>query len=175
MKPIPSSLFLALSMTVALAACKPAADAPADAATAAPAAEPAAETAAPTDPALAGTDVAAVLHHVPQDPATFDRKAFAGSFTGTLPCADCPGIDTRVDVDANGSFRLTESYQGSDVRRESSGTWVIDADGNRLQFDPDTKDDADRWFEIVSNNEIRILDTQGQPIESAFNHSLRRL
>ena len=48
------------------------------------------------------------------------------------------------------------------------------ADGKRLLLDPDTKDAADRRFEIVSKDEVRMLDTEGKPIASELNYSLRR-
>lgn len=154
-----------LPLALALAACKPAAE---------PAAAPAATAEAPTAPVESGTDAAAVVHHDRPDPAGFDRKAFAGTFAGTVPCADCPGIETHLAIDADGTFRLDETYQDRDSRRQTTGTWTIDAGGKRLLLDPDTKDAADRRFEIVSRNEVRLLDTEGRPIASGLNYSLRR-
>lgn len=164
----PASVLVLIPLALALAACKPAAG---------PASEtpPTDTAAAPTQSgALAGTDATAVVHHARSDPAGFDRKAFAGSFSGTLPCADCPGIDMHVDIDADGTFRANETYQDRDTTVEMAGTWTIDADGRRLLLDPDSKDEADRHFEIVSKDEIRMLDTEGNPVESALNYSLRR-
>ena len=158
-----------LPLALALAACKPAAE---------PAPAPAAPAEAPAVPtesgSVAGTDATAVVHHDRPDPAGFDRKAFAGTFSGTVPCADCPGIDTRLEIRADGTFRLSETYQDRDGTADTAGTWTIDADGKRLQLDPDSKDGADRWFEIVSKDEIRQLDTEGKPIESTLNYSLSR-
>ncbi|MDH5834055.1 copper resistance protein NlpE [Luteimonas kalidii] len=153
----------------ALAACTPDPD---------PSPEPAPEPVATAAHAEAGTpdgiDATAVVHHSPDDPAGFDRKAFAGRFAGTLPCADCPGIDTSVQIGDDGTFRLVEAYRDRDTRHETAGTWTVDADGTRLQFDPDTKQAADRWFEIVSKDELRALDTEGRPIAGNANTSLRR-
>jgi len=164
----PASVLVLIPLALALAACKPAADP-------APGAPPADTVAAPAQAgAVAGTDATAVVNHERPDPAGFDRKAFAGSFAGTLPCADCPGIDMRIDIEADGSFRASETYQDRDTTVEIAGTWTIDADGRRLLLDPDSKDEADRHFEIVSKDEIRMLDTEGKPVESALNYSLRR-
>ena len=161
--------FALLPLALVLAACKPAAEpAPATTATAE----------APTAPVesgnVAGTDATAVVHHDRPDPAGFDRKAFAGTFAGTVPCADCPGIETHLAIDADGTFRLDETYQDRDAGVQTTGTWTIDADGKRLLLDPDTKDAADRHFEIVSKDEIRMLDVDGNPIASELNYSLRR-
>lgn len=158
-------------LALALAACKPAAEPAAEA----PAATPAADTPADTSkPTVAGTDATAVVHNAPDDPAGFDRKAFAGTFAGTVPCADCPGIDTRLDIGADGAFTLSETYQDRDTTSETRGTWTLDADGTRLLLDPETKEGADRHFEIVSKDEIRMLDAEGKPIASEHNYSLRR-
>ncbi|WP_158636400.1 copper resistance protein NlpE [Luteimonas marina] len=163
----PASALVLIPLALALAACKPDADP-------APAAPPADTATTAQSGAVAGTDATAVVDHERPDPAGFDRKAFAGSFAGTLPCADCPGIDMRVDIDADGSFSASETYQDRDTTVETAGTWTIDADGRRLLLDPDSKDEADRHFEIVSKDEIRMLDAEGKPVESALNYSLRR-
>ena len=177
MKPRHATLIASL-LAIALAACKPAADKAADAQTSPPADDAATVETAPAtpaaDPMLEGSDATAVVRHEQPDPDGFDRKAFSGTFTGTVPCADCPGIDTRLRINADGTFVLSEDYQERDADFETTGTWTVDADARRLQFDPDTKDDADRWFEIVSNNEIRMLDAEGKPIDSELGYSLRR-
>ena len=163
-----SVLILASSITLALAACKPAADS-------APAAAPVEAPAVPAESgSVAGTDATAVVNHDRPDPAGFDRKAFAGAFAGTVPCADCPGIDTRLAINADGTFTLDESYQDRDTRNATTGTWTLDADGKRLQLDPDGQDAENRWFEIVSGDEVRMLDTEGNPLTSEHNYSLRR-
>ena len=158
-----------LPLALVLAACKPAADpVPADAA-------PAEAPAVPVESgSVAGTDATAVVDHERPDPAGFDRKAFAGSFAGTVPCADCPGIETHLAIDADGTFELDETYQDRNSSSQTTGTWTIDADGKRLLLDPDAKDAADRHFEIVSKDEIRMLDVDGNPIASELNYSLRR-
>ncbi|WP_202844610.1 copper resistance protein NlpE [Luteimonas saliphila] len=124
--------------------------------------------------AVAGTDAIAVVHHAPKDPAGFDRKDFAGTFSGILPCEDCPGIDTRLVIAADGRFQLAETRHEGDSTQETSGTWTVDDAGARLLLDPDTKDAGDRHFEVVSKDEIRMLDAAGNPAQGAHNLSLRR-
>ncbi|WP_187471007.1 copper resistance protein NlpE [Luteimonas viscosa] len=124
--------------------------------------------------AVADTDAIAVVHRAPEDPTGFDRKDFAGTFSGILPCEDCPGVDTRLVIDADGRFQLAETRHEGDTTQEMSGTWTIDDAGVRLLLDPDTKDAGDRHFEVVSKDEIRMLDAAGNPAQSAHNLSLRR-
>ncbi len=151
--------FLLATLTLAaLSACKP--QAPEE--TAAPAAEPV--TPAPAADARPSAQS-----------APFDVKAFAGTFTGTLPCADCPGIDTRIVLAADGTYTISESYQGrSAPELKGDGTWTVEQDNQRLRLDPNSKSDNDRQFAILSHDEIRLLDLEGKPIESSLPYNLKR-
>ena len=153
------SLMLAASMLLALAGCKPQAPAERPA--------PAAETAATAQPAPAADEA--------RPKAAFDAKAFAGTFAGTLPCADCPGIDTRLELAADGTYTITESYQErSAPALKGDGTWTVEDDSRRLRLDPNSKSDNDRLFAILSQDEIRQLDLEGKPIDSTLPYNLRR-
>ena len=99
----------------------------------------------------------------------------AGTFAGTLPCADCPGIDTRLELAADGTYTITESYQErSAPALKGDGTWTVEDDSRRLRLDPNSKSDNDRLFSILSQDEIRQLDLEGKPIDSTLPYNLRR-
>lgn len=148
----------ALLCALALCGCKPQAPV-------APAADVVPAPAARTPPAA---DAAAVA-------TAFDAKAFAGTFTGNLPCADCPGIDTRLVLAADGTYTISEGYQArSAPELKGDGTWTVEENDQRLRLDPNSKSDNDRLFAILSNDEIRQLDTQGKPIESSLPYNLKR-
>ncbi|MCU0975167.1 MAG: META domain-containing protein [Steroidobacteraceae bacterium] len=95
------------------------------------------------------------------------------SFTGTLPCADCEGVDYRLDLFEDRSFFLRTTYRGrtpGDFDDVGSFDWSSDrraliAQGGR---------EAPLRFSIESADEIRLLDVSGQPIDSKLNYSLRR-
>ncbi|GAA5075855.1 copper resistance protein NlpE [Lysobacter panacisoli] len=147
--------------SLALVACKP--QTPAEPATSA---TPATE-AAPATPAPAADAATAA--------APFDAKAFAGTFAGTLPCADCPGIDTRIVLAADGTYTLTETYQDRPAPpNKGDGTWTVEESDTRLRLDPNSKSDNDRLFAILSKDEIRQLDQQGKAIESNLPYNLKR-
>ncbi len=150
------ALVVPLLGLLALTACKP---------------QPPAEPAASVPPAAMQAPAADEARTV----APFDVKAFAGSFEGTLPCADCPGIDTRVMLAADGSYTIVESYrERSAPELKGDGTWTVEEDNQRLRLDPNSKNDPDRLFAILSNDEIRQLDRDGKAIESALPYNLRR-
>ena len=159
-------------LVLALAACTPE---PTPAPPAAEDADKAAQTAEalPADPLLAGTDASAVGRHEAADPEGFDRKAFAGRFAGILPCADCPGIETSLGIQAGGTYALSETRRGGEAVH-STGTWTVQDDGAGLLLDPDSKEAADRRFERVSRDEIRAVDGSGDAAAGA-NTSLRRI
>ncbi|MDI9240323.1 copper resistance protein NlpE [Lysobacter sp. LF1] len=153
-----ATLACALLCALSLSACKP--KAPAE--TAAPPVEPATTTPA--------ADAGPVAQRAP-----FDVKAFAGTFTGTLPCADCPGIDTRIVLATDGTYTITESYQERTAPElHGDGTWTVEENDQRLRLDPNSKDERDRLFAILSQDEIRQLDLEGKAIESSLPYNLKR-
>ena len=117
--------FLALACLTVLAvtACKPDTPEPA-------AGLPAAETAAPV-----ATDVTPVREDLSSDHSSFDMKGFAGTFSGTLPCDSCPGIDTTVVLNPDGTYRINEVHQQSDTPDASmDGTWTVEADDRQIRL-----------------------------------------
>lgn len=121
-----------------------------------------AETATPTpaaDPALAAA----------ANPIDFDMRSFAGTFSGTLPCADCPGTDSKIELTGDGTYKLDESPQGKqDGNVKGDGNWTVEEGGARLRLDPNSKSDEDRLFAIAGKDELHLLDKDGKPVESAF-------
>ena len=163
-----------LAAAIALAGCKPSTDAtaPADAATPAPAVAPAVdEPAADEHP----TDVLREVDNAPA-PEGLDVRAFAGSFEGTLPCADCPGIDSTLELNADGSYALHDAYRESDgATNDVTGTWTVEEAGKRIRLDPNSKEAQDRLYEVASDDELQMLDGDGNRIENGLDYSLRRV
>lgn len=161
-------ILLAIALSCfAVAGCKREPEAPP-----APAAAPAA---APTE-AIKSAVISEVDHNSPASAApAFDVKAFAGTYGGTLPCADCPGIDTSIAFTPEGGYTMSEVYQDStDSSFATKGTWTVKEDGKTLLLDPEDKEEYDHWYEVVSPTELRALDKEGKPIDSKLDYSLRR-
>lgn len=105
----------------------------------APAATPAANA-----PATAANEVQAPAPK-PEDPnSTFDKRTFAGTFTGD-------GLSLRLGGD--GSYQL--QAPGTEA---STGTWTHEAGSIRL--DPDSKSASDRLFRIDGPD--RVVEAGGQ-------------
>lgn len=157
-------------LTLVLAGCQRQAPVPPPAANAA--------TAAPTanagpEPAVVATETTQAQSGVQPDAATGNR-AFAGTYTGTLPCADCPGIDETLVLEIDGNFVLTDTYRerpGS--TNVVQGSWSVEG-GARIRLDPGSKDQQDRLFAIDGGNALVLLDPDGNRIEGGPDRRLVR-
>ena len=139
------------------------------------------DTAAPSpaaDAAMPGAEPAsATLHEVtPADAAPasdIDSKALPGTFEGSLPCASCPGIDTKLQLQPDGSFVLSERYRDdAGTRFDLEGSWSVE--GGRVRLDPNAKDEQDRLFQVLPSGELRLLDDEGLPMNGEPEHDLAR-
>ena len=63
-------------------------------------------------------------------------QELSGAYTGTLPCASCPGIETRVDLNSDLTYTIQTRYIGrSDEVSTQSGTFKWDSGNSTLTFD----------------------------------------
>lgn len=106
-------------------------------------------------------------------PGATPALALPATFTGTLPCADCEGIDYRLDLFPDRVFFLRTNYRGrSPGTFDDVGSFDWSSDGRALVAHGGRE--APLRFAIVSADEIRLLDLAGQPIDSKLDYSLRR-
>jgi len=99
--------------------------------------------------------------------------ALPATFTGTLPCADCPGIDYHVDLFDDETFHLRTVYRGRDDGTFSDiGRWAWSS--NREVLTLRGGREAPMRFETAGETGIRLLDREGGAIESDLNYTLTR-
>lgn len=84
---------------------------------------------------------------------------YAGIYAGTIPAADCPGIDVTLVLNDDSTFSCTYDYQERDASFESKGRYWIDR--NLLTT---VGEHADTTYYRVEENRLRQLDYQQQPI-----------
>lgn len=84
-----------------------------------------------------------------------------GDYTGTMPCADCPGIATTVTLEPQGAARLSRVYlERNDGRAFSStGRWTVH--DNRVML---TMEDGEILFFHTGENTLTALDIEGHEI-----------
>jgi copper homeostasis protein (lipoprotein) len=96
------------------------------------------------------------------------RAALPATYVGTLPCADCPGLDYTLRLRPDGVYFLRRDYleRGS---VDEIGRWLPSSDAQTLVLQG-----GDR-FAIDSAAQLTLRDRNGAAIVSRHNYSLRRL
>lgn len=99
--------------------------------------------------------------------------SYAGIYEGTIPCADCPGIDMVITLDYNGNYTKKMTYQGKEPDNTfiSSGEFVWDDKGTFITLQ---EKDGEKF--MVIENGLLMLDTEGNVItgENADLYRLRQ-
>ena len=94
-----------------------------------------------------------------------------GPWQGTIPCADCPGINYQLTLQKDRTYEESSEYLGKDAKPFlEKGTWLITEDSVVIL----TKPNGQTQFQF-SNGNLVMLDQQGQPIASSTgNYRLSR-
>jgi uncharacterized lipoprotein YbaY/heat shock protein HslJ/uncharacterized lipoprotein NlpE involved in copper resistance len=92
------------------------------------------------------------------------------TFKGDLPCADCEGIRHHLNLWPDQAFSLRRVWLGTDASRDDLGRWSVDSGGRALIL-WDVGETPLR-YEILNNQRLRQLDTQGKPIVSDLPYEL---
>ena len=63
--------------------------------------------------------------------------AYSGTYKGVLPCASCPGIDTTLIINDDGSYELTTLFlEEKDAKPETvRGKYSLNEDKTLLRLD----------------------------------------
>lgn len=87
---------------------------------------------------------------------------YEGTYTGTMPCADCSGIRTEIMLNGN-SYKMTMVYEGvgddKENTFETSGTFEWDEDGSIITLGNDKSEQY-----LVGENQLFALDRDGNRI-----------
>jgi copper homeostasis protein (lipoprotein) len=103
------------------------------------------------------------------------QEQLPATFAGLLPCADCPGIDYQLELRADHSFFLRQSYRGRGEGKafDDIGRWSLSADNRILLLHGG---DAPQLFAIEEAAErLRKLDSEGRAIASKLDYDLHRV
>lgn len=80
-----------------------------------------------------------------------NKSKLSGTYEGTLPAADCPGLQTLITFNSDGTFHMEETFLERDVEpRITDGKWALD--GDIIRF---TDNDYKFEYKLISEKEIR--------------------
>ena len=86
---------------------------------------------------------------------------YCGTYRGTIPAADCQGIEMTLTLQADGRFEQTWNYLEREGIFTERGPYKIE--GNLLTLRPDG--DGVPLYYKVEENRLRKLDASRRPIE----------
>lgn len=125
------------------------------------------EAVAPVELLLTAVDRAA--SEPPLDDVARLPASLPASWSGTLPCADCPGIATTLTLFPDGSFRLRELYDDRPGEFFDMGLWDL-VGGNRLLLRGEAE--TPRRLAFTWNGRLEALDSPGGRAAPAVEYRL---
>ncbi|HEX8562893.1 MAG TPA: copper resistance protein NlpE N-terminal domain-containing protein [Flavobacterium sp.] len=100
---------------------------------------------------------------------------YLGMYKGKLPCADCAGIETSLQLSEGFSYTLTRKYLGKSTKVvETKGSFSWNDAGNAIVLE-NIKGEPNQYF--VSENALTQLDLDGNKTTGklAENYILRKV
>lgn len=99
------------------------------------------------------------IHILPDSHTSENALDWDGSYQGVLPCADCEGIKTTINLNKDLSYTIKHEYLGKHGVFESKGTFKWSANGQIIILS-----DTDRNNYFVGENRLIQLDASGNKI-----------
>ncbi len=114
-----------------------------------------------------------------------------GVYKGSLPCADCEGLETTLRLYTKAKFDFTyaffvrtQTYRGApkgDVTFSDRGDWALlrgdatDENATVYQLNPDDEKRSESYLVDEGGNALVMLDKEQKPIDSTANLTLRKV
>ncbi|WP_294772373.1 copper resistance protein NlpE [Prevotella sp.] len=96
--------------------------------------------------------------------ADVDLAAVAGTYEGTLPAADCPGIKTVLTINADSTYQLQQDYiDRKDGHDEASGVLQV-LDGNVMMLVRPSSGEH-TFYKVKDDKSIVMTDSLGNEPE----------
>lgn len=89
---------------------------------------------------------------------------YIGTYKGTVPCADCEGIETTLTLLDEFNYELQTIYKGkSNTPFVSKGTYSWHESGNKIKLDGIKEGEGANQYQVIENGLIQ-LDLEGNKI-----------
>lgn len=105
-----------------------------------------------------GKDSTSVVDTTATDDNYVDLTAVSGTYEGTLPAADCPGIKTVLTIKADSTYQLQQDYiDKKNGHDEASGVFKV-LDGKVLMLVRPSSGEQ-TYYKVKDNNSIVMTDS----------------
>ncbi len=96
-----------------------------------------------------------------------------GTYQGTIPCADCEGINTTIKLYDNETFSYNAEYMGKNTTVQDTGKFMWHDNGSVVHL---MGKDLNTKYK-VGENVLMQLDTEGKQIEGpmAGEYNLKKI
>lgn len=105
-------------------------------------------------------DSTSVVDTTATDDNYVDLAAVSGTYEGTLPAADCPGIKTVLTIKADSTYQLQQDYiDKKNSHDEASGVFKV-LDGKVLMLVRPSNSEQ-TYYKVKDNSSIVMTDSLG--------------
>jgi heat shock protein HslJ len=91
-----------------------------------------------------------------------------GTYYGTIPCADCPGINVEITLDSASTYTMKWTYVDRGALPTVTGKFSWSKDASQIHLEGLDENDPNQYFR-VEENQLVMLGREGQPIESSVS------
>jgi len=90
---------------------------------------------------------------------------WSGTYEGTLPCADCSGMETQLILNQDQTYSLSTKYQGkSEEVFNRKGVFQWNGEGNAIKLKMDGKPSLDHQYLFIEKGLLK-LDRKGNKMD----------
>jgi len=86
---------------------------------------------------------------------------WAGTYKGTIPCADCPGINTTINLHEDGTYHYDAAYIDRNTTVQDTGKFMWHSNGSIVHL---VGKDLNTKYKVGENVLIQ-LDAEGNEID----------
>lgn len=105
-------------------------------------------------------DSTSVVDTTATDDNYVDLAAVSGTYEGTLPAADCPGIKTVLTIKADSTYQLQQDYiDKKNGHDEASGVFKVLEGKVLMLVRPSSGEQT--YYKVKDNNSIVMTDSLG--------------
>ncbi len=103
----------------------------------------------------AGNDSTTNISDQPSSQATI-----SGTYTGTLPSADCGGLETELTINSDSTYSLKSTDTDKmEVITEQSGVYQLEKDSLLTLFTPSSGEKI--YYRVIDNSTVMLSDSIG--------------